>query len=144
MTAVRGVSYALPSARCSAIVGESGSGKSVSAMAVMGLLPKSARITGQIMLEGDERAGDASPKQRVHYAGATIAMVFQDPMTALNPVYSVGDQLAEAVPVARVDVERKAALARPSRCSTWSASRRPKDRAQGRTRTSSRAACASA
>jgi peptide/nickel transport system ATP-binding protein len=94
--AVRGVSYTLAEREVLGIVGESGSGKSVSSLAVMGLLPKSARITGRILLEGEDVL-TMEPKQQRSLRGRRIAMIFQDPMTALNPVYSVGDQLAEAV-----------------------------------------------
>jgi peptide/nickel transport system ATP-binding protein len=94
--AVRGVSYSLREREVLGIVGESGSGKSVSSMAVMGLLPKSALIDGKIMFRGKDvlRMG---PKEQRSLRGSKIGMIFQDPMTALNPVYSIGDQLAEAV-----------------------------------------------
>ncbi|UER55042.1 ABC transporter ATP-binding protein [Kineosporiaceae bacterium SCSIO 59966] len=108
--AVRGVSYSLREREVLGIVGESGSGKSVSSMAVMGLLPKSAQITGRILFRGDDVL-QMSPKQQRALRGRKIAMIFQDPMTALNPVYSVGDQLAEAVRSHEV-VSKKAALRR--------------------------------
>ena len=96
VNAVRGVSYALGEREVLGIVGESGSGKSVSSLAVMGLLPRSAQVTGQILLEGRDVLR-MSQKQQRSLRGRKIAMIFQDPMTALNPVYTVGDQLAEAV-----------------------------------------------
>jgi oligopeptide/dipeptide ABC transporter ATP-binding protein len=110
VNAVRGVSYSLAEREVLGIVGESGSGKSVSSLAVMGLLPGSARITGKILLEG-ENILEMSQKQQRSLRGRRTAMVFQDPMTALNPVYSVGDQLAEAVR-SHESISKKAAVAR--------------------------------
>ncbi len=77
------------------IVGESGSGKSVTSVALMGLLPRTATVTGSIRFRG-ARARRAAGRQLRALRGAEIAMIFQDPMTALNPVHTVGDQLAEA------------------------------------------------
>ncbi len=94
--AVRGVSYTLHEREVLGIVGESGSGKSVSSMALMGLLPKSAQITGKAIYRGNDVLSMSVKEQRT-LRGRKIAMIFQDPMTALNPVYSIGDQLAEAV-----------------------------------------------
>jgi peptide/nickel transport system ATP-binding protein len=94
--AVRGVSYDLRPGRTLGIVGESGSGKSVSALAVMGLLPDTARVSGTALLKGRNLVGlsdDALSEVR----GRDIAMIFQDPLSALTPVLSVGDQLAEAL-----------------------------------------------
>jgi oligopeptide/dipeptide ABC transporter ATP-binding protein len=94
--AVRGVSYQLRRGESLGIVGESGSGKSVSSLAVMGLLPKSARISGSIRLLGEELLG--RPDRDLNAVrGKKIAMIFQDPLTSLNPVYRVGSQVAEAV-----------------------------------------------
>ncbi|MDT0270123.1 ABC transporter ATP-binding protein [Streptomyces sp. DSM 44915] len=108
--AVRGLSYRLRAREVLGIVGESGSGKSVSSMAIMGLLPKSARIRGSIRYRGTELLG-LRPKQQRALRGRRIAMIFQDPMTSLNPVRSIGDQLAEAV-LAHHLVPRRQALAR--------------------------------
>jgi peptide/nickel transport system ATP-binding protein len=110
VNAVRGISYTLAEREVLGIVGESGSGKSVSSLAVMGLLPKSARVTGKIMFEG-RNVLELEPKEQRSLRGRRIAMVFQDPMTALNPVYSVGDQLAEAVR-SHAAVSKKLALDR--------------------------------
>ncbi|HET9657088.1 MAG TPA: ABC transporter ATP-binding protein [Kineosporiaceae bacterium] len=96
VNAVRGISYGLDAREVLGIVGESGSGKSVSSLAVMGLLPKSAQVTGRILFEGRDVLTMQAGEQR-SLRGRRIAMVFQDPMTALNPVYTIGDQLAEAV-----------------------------------------------
>jgi peptide/nickel transport system ATP-binding protein len=108
--AVRGISYTLRAREVLAIVGESGSGKSVGAMALMGLLPKTARITGSIEYRG-EQVLEMTPKRARSLRGQNIAMIFQDPMTAMNPVYTVGDQLAEAYR-SHHRVERKVALAK--------------------------------
>ena len=108
--AVRGVSYTLHEREVLGIVGESGSGKSVSSMAVMGLLPKSARITGNISFRGQNILSMPKNDQR-SLRGQKIAMIFQDPMTAMNPVYTIGFQLAEAV-LSHELMPKKAALAR--------------------------------
>ncbi len=94
--AVRDVSYSLREREVLSIVGESGSGKSVSSMAVMGLLPRSARISGRVLYRGQDLL-TMREKDRRSLRGRKISMVFQDPMTALNPVHTIGDQLTEAV-----------------------------------------------
>jgi peptide/nickel transport system ATP-binding protein len=124
--AVRGVSYTLAERGVLGIVGESGSGKSVSSMAVMGLLPKSARITGRVLLEGKDVLKMSAPEQR-SIRGRKVAMIFQDPMTALNPVYSIGDQLAEAVR-SHAAVPKKIALARAAEMLDLVGIPRPKER----------------
>ncbi|MBB0243303.1 ATP-binding cassette domain-containing protein [Streptomyces alkaliphilus] len=108
--AVRGVSYTVRAREVLGIVGESGSGKSVSSMAVMGLLPRSARVRGRVLYRGQDLLA-MRPKQQRSLRGRKIAMVFQDPMTSLNPVHTVGDQLAEAV-LAHELVPRAKAMAR--------------------------------
>ncbi|KQY43026.1 ABC transporter ATP-binding protein [Cellulomonas sp. Root137] len=90
------VSYEVHAGEVLAIVGESGSGKSVSSMALLGLLPKNARITGSIKLMGQEMSDMSSSKVR-EIRGNDIAMIFQEPMTALNPVYTIGAQIIEAL-----------------------------------------------
>ncbi|WP_067825856.1 ABC transporter ATP-binding protein [Nocardia inohanensis] len=94
--AVRGVGYTVNDGEVLAIVGESGSGKSVSSLAVMGLLPEQARIRGSIRLRGRELLG-LGDKQLSTLRGSSVSMVFQDPLSALTPVYRVGDQIAEAL-----------------------------------------------
>ncbi|MEU0544791.1 ABC transporter ATP-binding protein [Nocardia sp. NPDC005978] len=94
--AVRGVDYTLGDGEVLAIVGESGSGKSVSSLAVMGLLPEQARVQGSIRLRGRELLG-LGDKQLSELRGSKISMVFQDPLSALTPVYRVGEQIAEAL-----------------------------------------------
>jgi peptide/nickel transport system ATP-binding protein len=96
--AVRGISYRVVPGEVLGIVGESGSGKSVSSLAVMGLLPPSAKISGSIRLRGQELLG-LSDTELSRIRGRKIAMVFQDPLSALTPVYTVGDQIAEALRV---------------------------------------------
>jgi peptide/nickel transport system ATP-binding protein len=105
--AVRGVSYELRRGEVLGIVGESGSGKSVSSLAVMGLLPKTARISGSAKLQGRELLG-LSDAELSKVRGNKIAMIFQDPLTSLSPVYTIGYQLAEAV-LAHRDVPKEKA-----------------------------------
>ena len=93
--AVRGVDLAVYPEETLGIVGESGSGKSVTMLAVMGLLPKTARIEGSARYRGEELLGKRGRVRR--YRGGRLAMIFQDPLTALNPVQRVGDQIAEGV-----------------------------------------------
>src|ERR1700675_4472500 len=93
---VRGVSFSIASGEVLGIVGESGSGKSMTALSIMGLLPRNATATGSIRYRDKELLG-ASRKDLRHLRGNRLTMVFQDPMTALNPMYTVGWQVAEAV-----------------------------------------------
>ena len=108
--AVRDVSFTVDHGEVLGIVGESGSGKSVTSMAVMGLLPRSTRIDGSVLYNGSELIG-LSRKRQTSFRGKEIGMIFQDPMTSLNPVYSVGWQLAEAVR-AHTNVSKKYAMRR--------------------------------
>jgi peptide/nickel transport system ATP-binding protein len=94
--AVRGVSYSLEPGEVLGIVGESGSGKSVSSLALMGLLPRTARITGSAKYRGDELLG-LEQRDLNKVRGKKVAMIFQDPMTSLNPVQRVGHQIGEAI-----------------------------------------------
>ncbi|MFI1464477.1 ABC transporter ATP-binding protein [Nocardia carnea] len=94
--AVRGVDYSVADGEVLAIVGESGSGKSVSSLAVMGLLPEQARVGGSIRLRGRELIG-LGDKELSRLRGSAVSMVFQDPLSALTPVFRVGDQIAEAL-----------------------------------------------
>ncbi|PCC57152.1 peptide ABC transporter ATP-binding protein [Brevibacterium aurantiacum] len=94
--AVRGVSYEVMPGEFLGIVGESGSGKSVSSMAVMGLLPSTARIGGSIKYRGRSLL-DMDDHAMSELRGSEIAMVFQDPLSALTPVYSIGEQISEGL-----------------------------------------------
>jgi oligopeptide/dipeptide ABC transporter ATP-binding protein len=98
--AVDGLSYQVAEGETLAIVGESGSGKSVSSMAVLGILPKRARIRGEIRFRGRDLLPLREGELRT-LRGSRIAMVFQDALASLNPVFKVGDQIAEAVTVHR-------------------------------------------
>jgi peptide/nickel transport system ATP-binding protein len=105
--AVSGVSFTLDAGEVLCIVGESGSGKSVSAGAIMGLLPASLRRkSGKIEFEGHDLLALAAPAMR-SLRGARLGMIFQEPMTALNPLMRVGDQIAEVLQVhGRSDTSR--------------------------------------
>lgn len=96
VNAVRGVDFDLYPGRTLGIVGESGSGKSVTSLAIMGLLPDYAKITGSATFDGQEIL-NLSDKQMTSIRGAGIGMIFQDPLSALTPVFSIGDQLVEAI-----------------------------------------------
>lgn len=109
--AVRGLSYTVHTGEVVAMVGESGSGKSAAAMAVIGLLPEYAAVSGSARLAGTEILG-MSDAELSRIRGARIGTVFQDPMSALTPVYTVGDQIAEAITVHHRDVSRTQARAR--------------------------------
>ena len=109
--AVRGISYDVYPGEFLGIVGESGSGKSVSSLAVMGLLPSTAQITGAIEFEGQSLLGlDDNRLSKIR--GKDLAMVFQDPLSALTPVYTVGDQIAEALRLHDSHLSAGAAAAR--------------------------------
>jgi len=98
--AVRGVSFDLEAGRTLGIVGESGSGKSVTSLAIMGLLDENAKVTGSIVYDGQELLG-MSDKQLSVIRGNGMSMIFQDPLTSLTPVFTIGDQLIEALTVHR-------------------------------------------
>jgi peptide/nickel transport system ATP-binding protein len=103
--AVRGMSYHIDPREVVAIVGESGSGKSTAAMAVVGLLPEYGEVSGSVRLHGEELLG-LSDGDMSRIRGKAIGTVFQDPMSALTPVYTVGDQIAEAIEVHDRDISR--------------------------------------
>jgi peptide/nickel transport system ATP-binding protein len=105
LSAVRGLSYHVAPREVVAMVGESGSGKSAAAMAVIGLLPPYAAVAGSVRLSGTELLG-MSDAELSKIRGARIGTVFQDPMSALTPVYTVGDQIAEAITVHHHEVSR--------------------------------------
>jgi len=105
VAAVRGMNFHVEEREVVALVGESGAGKSASAMAVVGLLPEYAEVSGSIRLHGDELLG-LSDQRMSQVRGRTIGTVFQDPMSALTPVYTVGDQIAEALEIHNRDIGR--------------------------------------
>jgi peptide/nickel transport system ATP-binding protein len=90
------LSYEVQPGEVLGIVGESGSGKTVSSLAIMQLLPAHARVTGSVRFRGEELTGQ-SDKELSAIRGRKISMIFQDPLSALTPVYAVGDQIAEAI-----------------------------------------------
>jgi oligopeptide/dipeptide ABC transporter ATP-binding protein len=111
--AVNGVSFSIGAGETLGIVGESGCGKSVTALALMGILPRAARIpTGSVTLDDRDLLAQ-SEREWQHVRGKDIAMIFQDPMTSLNPVLTVGRQLRESIqahlPVDRKESEQRAA-----------------------------------
>ena len=105
LSAVRSLSYHVAPREVVAMVGESGSGKSAAAMAVIGLLPPYAAVSGSVRLSGTELLG-MSDADLSKIRGARIGTVFQDPMSALTPVYTVGDQIAEAITVHHHEVSK--------------------------------------
>jgi len=110
--AVRGLSFAIRRGEIFCLIGESGSGKSVTASAVMGLLPKALRVEGGgIRLEGEEITTAGADRLRA-LRGTRMAMIFQEPMTALNPLMKIGEQIAEVIRYHRSDWTDQAVRAR--------------------------------
>ena len=107
--AVRGVDLDLAPGEILGVVGESGSGKSVTFLGMLGLLPKSANVTGSATVNGTELVGTSTATMR-SVRGKQIAMIFQDPLSALNPVHRVGDQIVEMIR-AHQKVSKKSAAA---------------------------------
>ncbi len=93
------MSFSLENGKMHALVGESGCGKSISAMSILQLLPKNAEITGGEIIFKGKNLLKASKKDLQHIRGAEIALIPQDPMTSLNPLYTVGDQLLEVIKI---------------------------------------------
>ncbi|MGA0367252.1 MAG: ABC transporter ATP-binding protein [Ilumatobacteraceae bacterium] len=108
--AVRGVDLDVRAGEILGVVGESGSGKSVTFLGVMGLLPKSARISGSATVGDTELVGASSRIMR-EVRGRRVAMIFQDPLSALNPTHRIGDQIVEMIQ-AHNKVSTKAAMSR--------------------------------
>ncbi len=97
LRAVDGVGFQVEAGKLMGLVGESGSGKTVCVLSIMRLLPDSARIVdGEILFEGRDLLKLAEPEMRA-VRGGKIAMIFQEPMTSLNPVFTVGSQIGEAI-----------------------------------------------
>jgi peptide/nickel transport system ATP-binding protein len=109
--AIRDVSFAMERGETLGLVGESGSGKSMTVMALMGLLPEGAKVTGSIRFEGQELTSK-SDRDMDAIRGDRIGMIFQEPMTALNPVHTIGKQVAEPLRLHRgmsaADARKKA------------------------------------
>jgi peptide/nickel transport system ATP-binding protein len=103
--AVRGLSLDIASGESLGLVGESGSGKSVTALAILRLLDPAARVEGRIAFDGRDLVALPAEEMR-RLRGREIAMIFQEPMTALNPVMPVGEQIAEAVRVHQRELSR--------------------------------------
>jgi peptide/nickel transport system ATP-binding protein len=92
--ALRGVSFSMAKGQTLGLIGESGCGKSLTALALMGLLPERAQVSGSMRLNGTELVGMAE-SQLCQLRGARMAMIFQEPMTALNPLHPIWQQIAE-------------------------------------------------
>lgn len=106
---VRGISFSVKKGETLCIVGESGCGKSLTSLALMGLLPKTAiRSSDKLLFRGEE-IGDLPDRQMSRLRGGAMSMIFQEPMTSLNPAYTIGDQLTE---VFRRHVTRDRTVAR--------------------------------
>ncbi|WP_020590397.1 ABC transporter ATP-binding protein [Kiloniella laminariae] len=119
LNAVRGVSFRIPKGKTVALVGESGSGKSVVSQAIMGILPRAARISdGEILFADPQTPGtiidlaklDPDSARMRQIRGGRISMVFQEPMTSLSPVHTVGNQICEALELHR-DVNKAEGMA---------------------------------
>ena len=141
--AVDGASFQVERGQALGLVGESGCGKSMTLRAVLGLLPRPAVIVGgQVLFEGEDLAA-ARPSRLRDLRGKGIAMIFQEPMTALNPVMRVGAQIAEA-PLAHLGYGRRRSRERAARADAAGRHPRPPAPCARPTRTSCRAGCASA
>jgi len=124
--AVRDVSFSLERGETLGLVGESGCGKSITVMALLGLLPDSAEVTGSIRFEGEELVG-RSDRDLCRIRGDRIGMIFQEPMTALNPVHTIGRQVAEPLRLHRglsAGAARREAIALMDRVGIPDAARR--------------------
>ncbi len=125
--AVRGVDFDLMPGKTLGIVGESGSGKSVTSLAIMGLLPPTAEIAGSVRLMGKELLG-LSDRAMCAYRGNDIAMVFQDPLSSLTPVFTVGTQIIEALTIHNPTMSKQAKEARAVELLAMVGIPSPKDR----------------
>ena len=142
--AVDGISFSVPRGRTIGLVGESGCGKSVTSLSVMGLVPSPpGKVEAEAVLFGNRDVLKLSADERRKLRGSKMSMIFQEPMTSLNPVHTVGQQIVEAI-LAHSAMSPRAARERArSRCSSWCGSPRRRS-ASTITRTTCRAACASA
>ena len=124
--AVDGLSFTLDRGRTLGIVGESGSGKSVTSLGILGLHHgSSARITGEIWLDGEDLVAATTARVR-QLRGSKMAMIFQDPLSALHPYYTVGHQISEAYLIHNKVEQEGGPRSTPSTCSTGSESRSPR------------------
>jgi peptide/nickel transport system ATP-binding protein len=103
---VRDLTFSVGQGEVLGLVGESGSGKSLTSLAILRLLDAAARVEGAIRFEGQNLL-TLKPERMRHYRGSKIAMIFQEPMTALNPVMPVGRQIAEAIETHQPELSRK-------------------------------------
>jgi len=112
-TLVDSLSFSIAAGERVGLIGESGSGKSITSLAVMGLLPDTVRATGTVRVADDERnIVDLDERATARLRGSEMAMVFQEPMTALNPLMRVGAQIAEAMTIHRTQPTKAAAASR--------------------------------
>ena len=111
LKAVDGVSFDVRPNEVLGIVGESGSGKSVTSMAILGLLPASAKISGEVKFQGADLL-TLPEKEKQKLRGGRMAMVFQDALAALNPVFNVGDQIIEAIKIHQPQMSKSELRAR--------------------------------
>ena len=141
--AVDGVSFSVEEGRTLGIVGESGCGKSVTALSIMGLIPKPPAkiVEGSVVFDGRDLTKLAEHELE-DVRGKDIAMIFQDPMTSLNPTFKIGRQITETLE-RHFDMSKAPPVSVRSSSSRRSASRAPPS-GSTTTRTSSRAGCASA
>ena len=142
--AVDGISFAVEKGKTLGIVGESGCGKSVTALSIMGLIPKPPAkiVSGSVLFEGRDLT-KLSEQQLEDVRGREIAMIFQDPMTSLNPTLTIGTQITETIR-RHYDVPQKQARQEGDRAARGGADPARRRAARATTRTGSRAACASA
>ena len=119
--AVNGISYNLDAGKVLGIVGESGSGKSVSAYSILRILTDTGRVTeGEVLFKG-ENILEYTEQQMQKFRGSRISIIFQDPMTCLNPTFTIGNQLMEAI-LLHTDRNKKRRKNGPLKCCGWSAS----------------------
>jgi len=141
LVALDGVSFDIAPGEILGVVGESGAGKSLTGAAIIGLLEPPGRIAGGEVRLGGERIDNLPARRMRSIRGRRIGAIFQDPLTSLNPLYTVGQQLIETIET-HLPLRGARLASAPSTCSRRPASRPPR-RASTTTPTSSPAACAS-